>query len=199
MRSFIMNAKFILLSAMSLLSFSLPAYEQAMDQTPKGEIEIKTVPAMTAIETQSDESYFDEDNGMFRKLFRYISQKDISMTTPVTVDVNPGAMRFIVGEKDLERADADTNDVKVVQLPERKVVSIGYNGRYNEKNYKLHLKQLRSWLEENADSWEANGEPIGVYWDGPFKLSNWKKAEVMIPVKAVETAEQREESAKPTE
>lgn len=175
-----------LILLMTLTSFTLPAYEEAMDRTVKGTIEIKTLPELTFIEAKEKEgTYFDKDNKMFRKLFRYISSKDIAMTTPVTVDVNPGAMRFMISEKDLEKANENTEDVQIVTLPERTVVSIGYNGRYNEKNYDKHLKKLTAWLDENKSKWIANGEPIAVYWDGPFKFSPWKKAEVMIPVQKV--------------
>jgi len=34
-------------------------------------------------------------------------------------------------------------------------------------------------LAENASEWEAAGEPVAVYWDGPFKLAAWKQAEVV--------------------
>ena len=37
---------------------------------------------------------------LFRKLFRYISTNDVSMTTPVEADIKPGKMRFFVGKKD---------------------------------------------------------------------------------------------------
>jgi len=181
-----MNRTSLLLSFAALVPVTLPAYEEAMDRTDKGTIELKTLPELTFIEAKEKEgTYFDKDNKMFRKLFRYISSKDISMTTPVTVDVNPGAMRFMISEEDLEKADENTEDVQVITLPERKVVSIGYNGRYNEKNYDKHLEKLTAWLEENKSEWLANGEPIAVYWDGPFKLSPWKKAEVMIPIRKV--------------
>jgi len=184
-----MKTIFLLMSA-ALLSTHAFSYEEAMDRTPKGEIEVKTVPAMTVIEaTSKDGSYFDKDNQLFRKLFRYISDKDIAMTTPVTVDVSPGAMQFVVSETELEKADEDTKDVKVLTLPERQVVSIGYNGRYSETNYRKHLARLKAWLDTQDTKWKATGEPIAVYWDGPFKLGPWKRAEVMIPVEKVVTEE----------
>lgn len=183
----------LLLMCAATLSTPLFSYEEAMDRTSKGEIEVKTVPEMTVIEATSEEgTYFDKDNRLFRKLFRYISDKDIAMTTPVTVDVSPGAMRFVVSDTEVEKADEDTTDVKVMSLPERQVVSIGYNGRYNEANYKKHLVKLKAWLEKNETKWKASGEPIAVYWDGPFKLGPWKRAEVMIPVEKVVPKEKAE-------
>ncbi len=182
-----------LILSMALISASSFAYEEAMERTTKGEIEVKTVPAMTVIEATSEEgTYFDKDNKLFRKLFRYISDKDIAMTTPVTVDVSPGAMQFVVSESEVEKANEDTTDVTVLQIPERKVVSIGYNGRYSEQNYRRHLTKLQAWLEKHDTSWKATGDPIAVYWDGPFKLGPWKRAEVMIPVEQVGLSEKTE-------
>lgn len=177
---------FPLIAALPLLTM---AYEESMDRTEKNIIEVKVIPEVTALQAVSENSYFDADNGLFRKLFRYISDKDIAMTTPVTVDVDPGAMRFLVAADDLPKADENTAAVQVVTLPERTVVSIGYNGRYNRKNYDKHLKKLQAWLEANQAEWQADGEPVAVYWDGPFKLAAWKKAEVMIPVRKTRTAE----------
>ncbi|WFB36883.1 heme-binding protein [Kiritimatiellota bacterium B12222] len=190
-----------LLTLLAIFPFTLPAYEQSMTQTPKGTIEVKTLPAMTAIEAREDGNYFEKDNKMFRKLFRYISDKDISMTTPVIVDVDPGAMRFLISEPEIKKADESTESVQIIPLPEQSVVSIGYNGKYSQKNYDRHLAQLESWLTENEAEWIVVGEPIAVYWDGPFKLSAWKQAEVMIPIQkrsdASLTVEPPTQSGKP--
>ena len=178
----------LLLIPMTLTS--LLGYEEAFERTNKGKIEVKTIPSLHMIEATDEKGYFDADNKMFRKLFRYISENDIAMTTPVTVDVSPGSMRFIVGQTDEEKAEIDTTDVSVIRVPERTVVSIGYNGSYTQRNYEKHLKTLQAWLKEHQDTWQATGEPIAVYWDGPFKLPAWKKAEILIPI-APETPEAR--------
>lgn len=64
------------------------------------------------------------------------------MTTPVTVDVDPGVMRFVVAKDDLEKAIESTEKVSVRLIPERIVVSVGYNGRYSKKNYEAQIKKL---------------------------------------------------------
>lgn len=184
-----MKLKPLSLALMSMLTLPLSAYEEAFERTQKGVIEVKTIPSLHMIEAQDEKGYFDADNKMFRKLFRYISENDIAMTTPVTVDVSPGAMRFIVGETDEEKASKDTSEVNVIRVPERTVVSIGYNGSYTQKNYEKHLQTLKAWLKDNAEIWQAAGEPIAVYWDGPFKLPAWKKAEILIPISPIESGE----------
>ena len=94
--------------------------------------------------------YFSENNGLFRKLFRYINQNDISMTTPVEADINPGKMRFFVGSKDLPKDFQDSEEVKVVKLKQQKVVSIGIRGGYSEKRYQENLVKLNQWLDKNS-------------------------------------------------
>ena len=70
------------------------------EKTPVGKILVLNLPERTAMEASTEKSYFSEGNGLFRKLFRYINQNDISMTTPVEADIDPGKMRFFVGNKD---------------------------------------------------------------------------------------------------
>ena len=69
-------------------------------KTPVGKIMIIDLPARTALEASTEKSYFSENNGLFRKLFKYINNNDISMTTPVEADIKPGKMRFFVGSDD---------------------------------------------------------------------------------------------------
>ena len=73
------------------------------EKTPVGKIVVIDLPARTALEASTDSSYFKSDNGLFRKLFRYISSNDVSMTTPVEADIFPGKMRFFVGYEDSKK------------------------------------------------------------------------------------------------
>ena len=73
------------------------------NKTPVGKIIVLDLPERTALEATTDNSYFSENNGLFRKLFRYINQNDISMTTPVEADINPGKMRFLLATKTYPR------------------------------------------------------------------------------------------------
>ena len=161
------------------------AAEPVLPATPREKIEIKILPERIALQSESGERYFSSENELFRKLFRYISSHDIAMTTPVTVDVEAGRMRFFVGEDDAEKAGESTKDVLVLPLEPRTVVSIGYGGRYTEDNYEKALAKLQAWLEAHQDQWEQTGDPLAVYWNGPMTPGFFKRAEVMIPVKEV--------------
>lgn len=161
--------------------------------TEKGKIEVKIIPARMALEADSDATYFEQGNGLFRSLFRYIQKNDVAMTVPVSADVDEGKMRFFVGSEDQKKSLSDSNGVKVVELPEQLVASIGYNGSYNKKNYDKHLEKLKAWLAERSADYEIVGEPIAVYLDDPFRLPAWKRAEVQIPVRRIEIDESDEE------
>ena len=66
-----------------LLAGSLSAYEAMYEKTPVGEIKVITLPGRIALESKTEGPYFQTNNGLFRKLFRYISSNDIEMTVPV--------------------------------------------------------------------------------------------------------------------
>lgn len=183
------NPKALTFTATLLLLTVIPlrstAYEKTMTRTKAGAIEVKTIPASLALQADADTSYFDEENGLFRTLFRYISREDIKMTVPVEADVDKGTMRFFVGTKDREKELPETKGVVVKHIPAKQVVSIGFLGPYSEKNYHKHLEKLQQWLEENQQEWKSVGEPVAVYWDGPFRLSAWKRAEIYVEIRPV--------------
>jgi len=159
----------------------LIAYESMYDKTPVGKIVVIDLPERLALEANTKGAYFNSDNGLFRKLFRYISSKDVSMTTPVEADINPGKMRFFVGKKDASKNLQSNNFVDVITLPKRKVVSIGIRGGYSEKNFIENKKKLETWLSKQKQ-YTQKGDAYGVYWNGPFVPNFFKRSEVHIPI-----------------
>ena len=91
--------KFVLTFLFSIYLFSpfLHAYDSMHEKTPVGDIKILDLPERLALEASSTGSYFQENNGLFRKLFRFISTNDVSMTTPVEADIKPGKIRIFFG------------------------------------------------------------------------------------------------------
>ena len=176
---------FLLFLCFSSVS-SLSAYETMFDKTPVGEIKIIDLPERIALEAKSSGSYFQSDNGLFRKLFRYISQNDVAMTTPVEADINPGKMRFFVGLKDRSKDISSTNEVEVRKIAPMKVVAIGVRGSYSVKRFMENKQKLLNWLAKEK-KYEIAGDAYAVYWDGPFVLGFFKRSEVHIPIKLRET------------
>ena len=157
------------------------AYESMHEKTPVGEIKILKLPARIALEATSEDHYFSENNGLFRKLFGYISNHDLAMTTPVEADIDPGKMRFFVGKKDAEKPRPNTSTVTVRDLESMTVVAIGVRGSYSEENFKENKTALLDWLKENPD-YEQAGSAYAVYWDGPFIPWFLKRSEIHLPI-----------------
>lgn len=161
------------------------AYEQAFAKTGVGESEIKTLPAARLVASQAEGAYFDENNGLFRPLFRYISSRDIAMTTPIEAEIEPGVMYFYIGSEVSSETLKATENVSVHELPERVVASHGVRGGYSERNFEQATNELQAWLATNQD-YEAVGEPRGIFWNGPFTPGFFKRFEVHIPVQLIE-------------
>lgn len=174
--------KFLFFTFLPIFAAKLFAYENIYEKTPVGKILILDLPERVAMEASTDKPYFSENNGLFRKLFRFINQNDIAMTTPVEADINPGKMRFFVGNKDISKKIESSEQVKLIKISPRKVVSIGIRGGYTEKKFQENLKHLNNWLDRNT-SFEADGMAYGVYWNGPFIPGLFKRSEIHIPIR----------------
>ena len=167
------------------LANSLSTYEAMYEKTPVGEIKVITLPGRTALESKTEGSYFRSDNGLFRKLFRYISSNDIAMTVPVEADIEPGRMRFFVGGKDSARKIISTSDVKVRKIKPQQVLSIGVRGSYSMERFNRNKRKLTEWLAKSGE-YEPAAEAYAVYWDGPFVIGFFKRSEVHLPIKPKE-------------
>lgn len=157
------------------------AYDSMHEKTPVGEIKVLELPERIALQSSFEGSYFEDNNGLFRKLFRFISANDLSMTTPVEGDINPGKMRFFVGQSDRNKDFQSSKEVEVKKMKPRLVVAIGIRGGYSSERFFKHLDQLENWIREN-DHYEKNGNAYGVYWNGPFIPGPFKRSEVHLPI-----------------
>ncbi|MGJ8649117.1 MAG: heme-binding protein [Opitutaceae bacterium] len=165
-----------------LFPLLMNAADKAFPQTNVGQTEIKTLPAAHLIASQSENDYFSDDNQLFRPLFRYISSRDIAMTTPVEAEINPGVMYFYIGEEAIKKAQESTDTVTVHQLPARTVASIGVRGGYSEENFQKAEATLRTWLA-TQEPYEITGEARAIFWNSPFMPGFLKRSEVHIPLK----------------
>ena len=165
-----------------LTTFNLMGFEAMHEKTPVGEIKVLQLPARTALEANADQSYFSENNGLFRTLFRYISKHDLSMTTPVEAEIEPGKMRFFVGGKDANKSRPTTDSVTVRKLEPMQVLAIGIRGSYDEENFRENRDRLLRWIDEQT-TYEPAGAPYAVYWDGPYIPWFLKRSEIHLPIR----------------
>ena len=171
-----------------MAGFFLPgagwAYEAAYPMTPAGFCEIKTLPTGTILRTSSRGEYFEENNGLFMRLFRTINDNKVPMTVPVEAKMKPGTMVFYLDKDSVPRKDLRLPEgVTRQNLPARTVASIGIRGGYTRESYEKNLAKLRAWLKTQK-KYRAVGEPYAVYWNGPFTLAPFKRSEVHLPVMA---------------
>ena len=171
-----------LLTLTVILPLMSSANEKAFPPTEAGAFEIKTLPAARLIAAQSKAAYFEENNGLFRPLFRYIQTRGIAMTTPVEAEIEPGVMYFYIGTDVDAEALESTENVSVHELPERIVASHGARGSYSEANFSEAAAALRAWLADN-EAYVASGEARGIFWNGPYVPGIFKRFEVHIPVR----------------
>ena len=72
--------------------------------------------------------------------------------------------------------------MEVINLPERRVASLGARGGYSRENFEQTRAALLAWLAKQPGV-EAAGEPYAVYWNSPFTLWFVKRSEVHVPVR----------------
>lgn len=174
--------KILLLLAGLGLPWTASAYEAAYPMTAAGFCEIKKLPAGSVLRTSNRGDYFEQNNGLFMRLFSTINRNKVPMTVPVEAKMKPGTMVFYLDATSAKRKDLQLPmGVTRQTLPPRTVASIGNRGGYSRESYETNLAKLRAWLK-NQSQWAEAGEPYAVYWNGPFTPSFLKRSEVHIPV-----------------
>jgi hypothetical protein len=159
------------------------ATEQAFPPTAPGVTEVKTLPAGVLLKSAGRGNYFEQSDGLFMPLFRYISRHNIAMTTPVEARIDDAAMYFWVAESQHAKVAGSEGTVEVQRIPERRVASLGAKGAYTRGNFEKTRDTLLAWIAKQTDL-EAAGEPYGVFWHGPFTPWFAKRSEVHVPVRS---------------
>ena len=190
-----MRISFLFTYLALIANLPLMGYDAMHEKTPVGEFRIIELPTRIALEAKSTQGYFSENNGLFRTLFGYISEHDLSMTTPVEAEIEPGKMRFFVGDKDAAKKRPNTGKVEVINLDPITVVAIGIRGSYNIENFQNHEKLLLTWIDENPD-YEISGSAYAVYWDGPFIPWLLKRSEVHLPIRSSQKESKKNQPSK---
>jgi hypothetical protein len=166
------------------------ATEQAFPPTAPGVMEVKTLPAGVLLKSTGKGNYFEQSDGLFMPLFRYISRHDIAMTTPVEARIEDAAMYFWVAESQHAKVSGSEGAVEVQRIPERRVASLGAKGRYSRGNFEKNRDTLLAWIASQADI-EAAGDAYAVFWHGPFTPWFAKRSEVHVPIRSKPAASGR--------
>ena len=171
------------LALLSLFSIApiLMAAPAAFAPTAVDTFEIKTLPAGMLLEAEGTGDYFRADNGLFGRLFRYLSGHDIAMTTPVEARIEPAAMYFWVAPAEQAKTRGDQDGVRVITRPEQSVASLGARGGYSRENFVATRDRLQAWLATQTE-FRATGPAYAVFWHGPFVPWFAKRYEVHVPL-----------------
>ena len=164
-----------------LFSGNIYFVESAFKKAPVGKIVVKSIPEARVLMSEMDGNYYNTKNTLFRALFNYIQDNQVSMTVPVEAEIDSSKMKFYLGTKDKVKDLPERKNVRVVNVPGRTVASIGIRGAYTRGNFEKALKKLEAWLEDNKQ-YVKKGDAYGVFWDAPFMPWFLKRSEVHIPI-----------------
>ena len=182
-----------------------PSYSLLQSQD---EFELREYETMVVAETLVDATFDDAGSIAFRRLFGYISGDNrssteidmtapviavdedlsggqkISMTAPVTGQETTLGWRFafvLPSAYTLANAPAPNNpQVRLAQVPARKVAVVRYSGSWSEKAYQENLELLQQWMQQNR--LEAASLPRVAGYDPPWTLPFLRRNEVLIDV-----------------
>jgi len=172
------------------------------------DFELRDYPPYVVAETLVDGTLEDAGNKAFSQLFGYISGKNrsrdsIAMTAPVSQEPASEkiAMTAPVGQQRAEGGWVvsfampssytleslplpDDPEVKLRQVPARRMASVRYSGRWSESRYLRYRRELELWIEQSG--FRILGEPVWARYNPPFAPWFLRRNEILIPVDSQE-------------
>ena len=185
---------------------TLMAIEEAKHQVilKDGPFELREYEPHILAEVEISGDMESASSQAFRPLFNYISgenrkQEKVAMTTPVAQEQasekismttpvsqerksDAWAISFMMpASYSMETIPTPTNSqVKIRQVPARKVATIRYSGFWDEKGYSSHKAKLESWIADQG--LEIAGPAIWARFNAPYTPWFMRRNEVQIPV-----------------
>jgi len=171
-----------------------------------GTCELRDYAPHVLAETTVDGTLEEAGNKAFGRLFRYISGDNqsrgkVAMTAPVAQEARGAkiSMTAPVGQQRMNDQWAvsfmmpasytldtlpvpDDPNVKLRQVPARRMAAIRYSGRWSEKAYLHHKQELEAWIQKQGHV--IDGEPVWARYNPPFTPWFLRRNEILIPVKA---------------
>ena len=190
--------------------FVTPVPAMAIDEPPfrviesAPPVEIREYAPYVVAETRVAGGFRDVGNEGFRRLFAYISGENrgaakvamtapvtqqaasekIAMTAPVTQQADGDVYRIafvLPSQYTLESAPVPTNpDIRLVQVPARRVVAVRYSGLWSAENYREALGQLTAFAQQRG--LKLIGEPVYARYDPPFMPWFLRRNEILVEI-----------------
>lgn len=183
------------------------AIEEAPYEVVKseGSFELRDYAPQLLAETLVEGTLEDAGRSAFQRLFRYISgnnqsQTKIAMTAPVsqqqgekiamTAPVGQQksgdrwAVSFMMPASYTMKTLPFPNDpqVRLREVPARRVAAVRYSGFWSEKNYRKNLEKLQEWIEQEGLT--VAGDAIWARYNGPLTPWFMRRNEILIPVES---------------
>ncbi len=157
--------------------------------TPPGAIELKRYASVR-------QAMFDrrkQRGSAFFTLFRHIKDADIAMTAPVIMrgemaggDSDEASMAFLYRSTSQGETGLTNRGVLVEDTPPMTVLSIGFQGRDNQRRLNAMQLQLLEWLQSQPDDaagrWQRDGSFRLLGYNGPDTATADKWWEMQVPV-----------------
>jgi hypothetical protein len=157
-----------------------------------GEIVVKFYPSVRGAFVHSDGALSDAASRAFRPLFRHIRRAGVPMTAPVVAgypvtvadqDRGLATVAFLYPDQRTGSIGSD-GEVTVADFRPLVVVSIGVLGRYDTETMRAAMRDLDSWLDENSQTWQRDGEVRRLMYERPSWLKGSRLySEVQIPIR----------------
>jgi effector-binding domain-containing protein len=143
-------------------------------------------------------------NKAFNRLFRYISggnrsRDKVAMTAPVSQEPIGEKIKMTapVGQQRVQEKwavsfmmpasytletlpEPEDPEVKLRQVPARRMAVVRYSGFWSEKGYLRHKLELESWIRDRGLT--IVGDPIWARYNPPFTPWFLRRNEILIPV-----------------
>ena len=169
-----------------------------------GDFEIRDYAPQIVAETRVDGKLEDAGSRAFRRLFRYITGNnrpgtDIAMTAPVSQE--PAGQKIAMTAPVGQQAVGDSwavsfmmpsgydlaslpepldSEVRLREIPARRMAVVRYSGTWSEKSYREHLAKLEAWMA--GRQLEPAGMPVWARYDAPFKPWFLRRNEILYPI-----------------
>ncbi|KAA0970111.1 heme-binding protein [Aureimonas fodinaquatilis] len=156
-----------------------------------GDIEIRSYKPMLVAETIKSGYHEKARRTGFETLFNFIrasnrSGRKIAMTTPVMQQLAEGetgkgwAIRFVMPGKYTKSTvpAPGTDDVKIVEVPARRVVAIRFSGAFSASLASRKLMAIYNYLAD--ENLTQKGDPVYAFYNPPWTPGFLRRNEILI-------------------
>jgi hypothetical protein len=188
--SFLLASSLIFIQINSIMAANKTETQAYRKIKAEKDFEIRFYPSATlATVTSSAKSYKELASPGFRKLANFIfggnlSNKPISMTTPVHMDINDtvSSMSFVMPSDYTKENLPKPNDPNVIisTTTEDYVAAIGFSGYASDNEIKMYSEKLKNALISNGIEFYGNFRFLG--YNAPYQF--WgRRNEIIVSIR----------------